>query len=444
MNYLIIGGNACGMSAAVKLKRNDSKASIIVLEKGNLISFGACGLPYYIADRFSDKNTMIARNIEDFKKLDIDVKLFHEAYSMNAEKKEVYIKNTETNENLTFTYDKLLISTGASPFKPKINGIELENVHTLTKMEDGIAIKEKLKSVKNVIIVGGGFIGLETAEAMTSLGINTTLIERSDRMCEKVFDKEITDILEKKIEECELALKVGEEVIEILGDNGKVTKVVTNKAQYDADLVIIAIGFTPNTEFCKSTGIKMLPNGAIIIDENCKTSIDDIYSGGDCATVKNAVHGGDSYIPLATNANKLGRLIGNTFAGIKSPFQGTLGTSAIRYMDFELACTGINENEAKRLNIEYSTNFIKEYNKTAYTPKGLGYIYIKLVYNKKTRVLLGAQTCGAKGAVLRIDALAVVVFSKMTVDTLGMLDFVYSPPFSGTWDIMNIAGNTSK
>ncbi len=354
------------------------------------------------------------------------------------------VKDLTTGNDSMFPYDSLLISTGAFPFIPKLPGIDLENVHTLTKLSDGKEIKSKLANVKNVVIVGAGFIGLETAEAMLHAGKKVTLIEKMPRVSERVFDKEITEKFEEYLQSTEnLSLKLDEELTEIIGD-GCVKKVKTDKGEYDADMVIVSIGFIPNTTFCKDIGLDMLPNGAIAIDENCRTSVKDIFAGGDCATVKNVASGEKTYIPLATTANKLGRLLGDTLAGKSAPFQGTLGTSALRFNKFELARTGLTEEECKKLGIEYSVNFISDYNHTTYVPSTRGSVHIKLIYTKDTKVLLGAQTAGATGAVLRINALAVAIFKKMTVQELGMMDFVYSPPFARTWDVMNIAGNTSR
>ncbi|MGL4561496.1 MAG: CoA-disulfide reductase [Brevinema sp.] len=442
MNIIIAGGNATGMSAAARLRKNMPDAHIIVFEKGDLVSFGACGLPYYVGDEFSDTKEMIVRSLEAFQKLNIDVRLFHEVISVDSDTKTIHVKNTQTNQQSTIQYDKFLISTGAVPLIPNIPGIDLQGVYTLTKMEDGIAIKKSLDNVQNVVIIGAGFIGLEIAEAMLHHGKKVTLIERSSRISQRVFDLEMTEHLEAFVKKSGVDLHVDEEVQSIIGQ-GSVKAVKTNKSEYKADLVIVAIGFRPATEWLKSSSINMLPNGAIIIDDQCQTSVSDIFAGGDCATVKNAVHHGDSYIPLATSANKLGRLLGDIIADKKVSFQGTLGSSALRFKDFEIARTGLSEHEAQSNNINYNINVIKDYNHTSYVA-GKTEIVLKYIYDKNTRVLLGAQICGGSGAALRIDALAVAIFSKMTVDTLGMMDFMYAPPFSRTWDIMNIAGNTAK
>lgn len=442
MNFLIIGGNATGMSAATRLRKNMPNATITVIEKGELVSFGACGLPYFVGDEFSDSNNMIARSLENFQKSNIDVLLHHEAVSLDYQNKKVSIINTNTASSFELPYDKLLISTGAFPFVPSIEGLELKGIHTLTKMHDGIALKHALDQAKNVTIVGGGFIGIETAEALINQGKIVTLIERMPRCAGAAFDSEMTDHLETSLRKHNVNLRLEETVTTFKGKD-YVQQVITDKGTYDTDLVIISVGFVPATKWCIDTGIKTISNGAIIIDEMGKTSLLDVYSGGDCATVKNATLGQDSYIPLATSANKLGRILGDILADKENSFQGTLGSSAIRFMDFQMGRTGLSEHEAQKLNIDYATNTIKDFDYTSYVP-GQTLLYIKLIYDKNSRVLLGGQICGEKGAVIRVDVLALAIFKKMTVEELGMMDFVYCPPFSRTWDILNIAGNTCK
>lgn len=442
MNIIIAGGNAAGMSATSRLRKNLPDANIIVLEKGNLVSFGACGLPYFVAGEFDNQNEMIARPLEAFQKINIDVRLFHEAISLDPQAKTISAKNTQTQEIITLPYDKLLISTGAVPFIPNIEGIDLQGVHTLTKMEDGMALRAALPNVEKVVIIGGGFIGLETAEAMLHQGKDVTIIELDSRVSSRVFDPEITEHLENAIRKHGVNLRLEEKVIKFSGKK-KIQFVHTNTNTYAADLVIIAAGFSPATQWCQNIGLEMLPNGAIIIDDQGKTNIKEIYAAGDCATIKHSVLNQQRYIPLATSANKLGRCLGDILAGKNIKFQGTLGSSALRFMDFEAGRTGISEHEAQSAGYNYSTNTIQDFNHTSYVP-GKTPLYIKLIYDNDSRILLGGQICGPQDAVLRVDALASAIFKKTTVDELGMLDFIYAPPFARTWEAMNIAGNTSK
>ena len=312
-------------------------------------------------------------------------------------------------------------------------------------MEDGKRLKELLSKEenKNVVIIGAGFIGLEAVEAAKQKGKNVTVFQLEDRILQAVFDKEITDVLEEEIRSHNVDLRLDESVTKLIGDK-KVSKVITSKGDsVDADIVIIATGVRPNTSFLKDTNIEMLPNGALIVNEYGETSIKDIYAAGDCATIRNAVTNKDVYVPLATGANKLGRIVGENLAGLNNTFQGSLSSSCIKVMNMEAASTGLTENMAKKLNLDYKTTFISDYNQTTYYP-GRNKIYVKLIYDAKTKVILGGQVAGFKDSVQRANVLAAAILGKLTTNQLGMLDLCYAPPFARTWDVLNVAGNVSK
>ena len=444
MRVIIIGGVAAGMSAAAKLKRMQPEYEVVVYEKTDVVSFGACGLPYFVGGFFDDVNNMIARPAEKFRESGIDLNIFHEVIDVDTEAKKLTVKNLTTGEEFVDTYDKLMIASGASSIIPPIKNVNIENVSTLKSMADGIKVKELMnkEEIKNVAIIGAGFIGLEAVEAAKKLGKNVVVFQLEDRILPQVFDKEVTDILEEEIRKHDVDLRLEEIVGELVGET-KVEKVITNKGEYDADLVIVATGVRPNTSFLKNTNINMLPNGAIIVDEFGKTSVEDVYSAGDCATIQNIVTGQDSYVPLATGANKLGRIVGENLAGANNTFQGSLGSSCIKVMDMEAASTGLTETQAARLGIEVKTKFISDFNQTNYYP-GRDKMYVKLVYDANTKVILGGQVAGYKDAVQRANVIAACVFGKLTTNQLGMLDLCYAPPFARTWDILNVAGNVCK
>lgn len=444
MRVIIIGGVAAGMSAAAKLKRMQPEYEVVVYEKTDVVSFGACGLPYFVGGFFDDVNNMIARPAEKFRESGIDLNIFHEVIDVDTEAKKLTVKNLTTGEEFVDTYDKLMIASGASSIIPPIKNVNIENVSTLKSMSDGIKVKELMnkEEIKNVAIIGAGFIGLEAVEAAKKLGKNVVVFQLEDRILPQVFDKEVTDILEAEIRKHDVDLRLEEIVGELVGET-KVEKVITNKGEYDADLVIVATGVRPNTSFLKNTNINMLPNGAIIVDEFGKTSVEDVYSAGDCATIQNIVTGQDSYVPLATGANKLGRIVGENLAGANNTFQGSLGSSCIKVMDMEAASTGLTEIQAARLGIEVKTKFISDFNQTNYYP-GRDKMYVKLVYDANTKVILGGQVAGYKDAVQRANVIAACVFGKLTTNQLGMLDLCYAPPFARTWDILNVAGNVCK
>lgn len=444
MKVIIIGGVAAGMSAAAKFKRLSPKDDVVVYEKGDIVSFGACGLPYYVGGFFEDSREMIARTPEQFRESGVEIHTKHEVIDVDFTGKKLKVKNLTTGEILEESYDKLMIASGARAIIPPIKNINLENVVTLKSMDDGNKLRELMASeeYKKVAIIGAGFIGLEAVEAAKNRGKEVTVVQLQDRVLQEVFDKDITDILEAEIREHDVNLLLGETVLELIGD-GKVSKVRTDKREFEADIVILATGVKPNTDFLKSDEIKMLRNGAIVIDSYGRTSVEDVYSAGDCATINNLITGKEAYVPLATGANKLGRIVGENLAGQNNSFQGSMASSCIKVMNMEAARTGLSEKEVKDLGFDYKTKFITDMNQTSYYP-GRERIYVKLIYDAHTKVIYGGQVAGYKDAVQRCNVLAACIYAKMTTDQLGMLDLCYSPPFSRTWDVLNVAGNVAK
>ena len=444
MKVIIIGGVAAGMSAAAKFKRLSPKDDVVVYEKGDIVSFGACGLPYYVGGFFEDSREMIARTPEQFRESGVEIHTKHEVIDVDFSDKKVKVKNLTTGEILEESYDKLMIASGARAIIPPIKNIDLENVVTLKSMDDGDKLRELMAKdeYKKVAIIGAGFIGLEAVEAAKHRGKEVTVIQLQDRVLQEVFDKDITDLLEEELRDKGVNLLLSETVVELIGE-GKVSKVKTDKREIDADIVILATGVKPNTDFLKSDEIKMLRNGAIVVDSYGRTSVEDVYSAGDCATINNLITGKEAYVPLATGANKLGRIVGENLAGQNNSFQGSMASSCIKVMNMEAARTGLSEKEVLDLGFNYKTKFITDMNQTSYYP-GRERIYVKLIYDAHTKVILGGQVAGYKDAVQRCNVLAACIYAKMTTDQLGMLDLCYSPPFARTWDVLNVAGNVSK
>lgn len=444
MKVIIIGGIAAGMSAAAKFKRLSPNDDVVVYEKGDIVSFGACGLPYYVGGFFDDSNEMIARTPEAFREAGVEIHTKHEVTNVDFSNKNVTVKNLNTNEVLEESYDKLMIASGARAIIPPIKNIDLENVVTLKSMDDGNKLRELMSKEENkkIAIIGAGFIGLEAAEAAKHRGKEVTVIQLQDRVLQEVFDKDITDLLEEELRENGVNLLLSETVTELIGD-GKVSKVKTNKREIEADIVILATGVKPNTDFLNCDEIKMIRNGAIVVDKYGRTSVEDVYAAGDCATINSLITDREIYVPLATGANKLGRIVGENLAGQNNSFQGSMASSCIKVMDMEAARTGLSEKEVLNLGFNYKTKFITDMNQTSYYP-GRERIYVKLIYDAHTRVILGGQVAGYKDAVQRCNVLAACIYAKMTTEQLGMLDLCYAPPFSRTWDVLNVAGNVSK
>jgi NADPH-dependent 2,4-dienoyl-CoA reductase/sulfur reductase-like enzyme len=444
MKIVIIGGIAAGMSAAAKAGRLLKDGSITLYEMGDIISFGACGLPYFVGGFFDDSSQMIARSIEQAQESGIDVFTGHQVLRINAADKTVEVKNLQSGETFHDSYDKLMIATGANVIIPPFKNSGLSNIYTLTKMEDGLGLKRAVSTdaVQNVTVIGGGFIGMELVEAMIKQGKKVRLIQRSERIFNTVFDERITTLMQEELMRhgVELVLK---ECVSGFEGHEKVEAVITEKGRYPTDLVVIATGFRPNTSFIADSLIERLPNGAIVVNNRGETSVADIYAAGDCAAVPHIVKKENVYIPLATGASKLGRVVGENMAGGEAYYPGSLGSACVKVMEYEAALTGISETDAVKMGLDYKTVFIKDTNHTGDYP-GQHALYIKLLYDAKTAVILGGEILGKDGAALRIDVIAMAVKTGMTTKELGMMDFCYSPPFSNVWDALNIAGNAAK
>ena len=443
MKLIVIGGVAAGMSAASKLKRVNQDAEIVVYEKGNYLSYGACGLPYFVSGENADYKKMVMRTREQFEQMGMKINTRHEVVKVDPEKKQVMIKCLTEGTLFLDSYDKLVIATGATPIRPPFEGMNLKNIFVLKTIEDGISIKEAVEhqSVKNVVVVGAGYIGIEVVEAMVHRGKNVRLIELGKRILTP-FDSEITDLAEAHLKDKGVAFNLGERVERFHGTE-TVTAVQTDQGVYEADLVVLAVGVTPATAFLKETGINLAANNAIIIDREMRTNLKDIYAAGDCAQVYHKVMEENAYLPLGTTANKCGRILGGNLNGARQKYVGTLGSAAIKVCDLELGRTGLSEDEAKKQAIDYTTVFVETKDHPPYYPNATP-IWIKLLCEKGTKRILGAQTIGNKGAVLRVDIFAVAIHNNMTAPELGMTDLVYAPPFAGVWDAVHIASNAVK
>ncbi|WP_235869335.1 CoA-disulfide reductase [Veronia nyctiphanis] len=353
MKIVIIGGEAAGMSAAAKAARTNPSADIIVYEASEIISFGACGLPYFVADEFQDPSYMAEFTPEQFAKRGIDVRTGHRVTKIDSVNKTLDVNSDEGT--MTARYDRLMIATGAREIIPPIEGLRKEGVYSLRRMQDGIDLKAAIgnEACQHITVIGSGFIGLEVAEAMVHRGKKVRLIERASRLIPDAFDSEISKHFMTELRQAGVEVLTDEQVISVIGDQS-VEGIITDKGEYQTDLVLVCTGVKPNTDFLLETGIEMLANGAIRIDQHGKTSLNDVWAAGDCASIPNAISGKDSYIPLATGANKLGRLVGEAMARSSasgqhqqiSPFTGSLGTSCIRLLGLEAGRTGLSEREA--------------------------------------------------------------------------------------------------
>ncbi len=439
MKIVIVGGVAAGMSAAAKLSREMPEAQIIVFEKTQEVSYAGCGLPYYVSGENADINKLRIRTVEQFRKSGIDVRLGHTVIGLDAKNKTVDVENEAGV--LQESYDYLIITTGASPIVPPISGKDLPGVFVLKTLQDAMAMREALAQVSSVVIVGGGYIGMELVEAFVHQNKKVTVIERLDRVL-TLFDREFSEQVADYLGNNDVDLRLNETVTEIRREGSNLS-VLTDKGSVLAQMAVFAVGVRPNTAFLKDSGIEMIGNGAIVIDDQMRTNLQDVFAAGDCATVNHRVTGKMKYIPLATNANKQGKLIAEIIAGSNKSYTQALGSAMIKVMDLELAKTGIGESEAADYEGELEHVTVTAGNHAHYYP-GHGKVTIKLTVDKQSKVIVGAQLIGAPGTALRVDPFVVAITAKMTASEFGALDFGYAPPFASTWDVMHIAANAVK
>ncbi|MCT3529303.1 CoA-disulfide reductase [Latilactobacillus curvatus] len=443
MRTIIIGATAAGTSAAAKAKRTNPDLDITLYEKRDYVSFGACGLPYFVGEHFEDPNQMIARTPEKFAQQGIDIALEHEVLSVDFDAQIIVVRDLKTNQDRTESYDQLMLATGATAVMPPIKNVDLKNVYHLRTMADGQALRElgQDPKVQSVTVIGAGFIGLEIAEEFHQLGKQVRVIQLEDRILPLAFDPELTDMFADDLCDNGIELHLSE-AVQALEGTVQVTGIVTDKGQYATDLVIVAAGIRPNTQFITDDRLKKLPNGAIIVDQAGRTSIENVYAAGDNATVINSVTNQPMYSALATGANKLGRIVGTNLGGQAAQLPGMLNSAGVKLITLEAGRTGLTEKEATEAGIDFSTVLIHDKNQTNYYP-GQSDLTIKLIYTKAEHILIGGQVVGQKDAVLRVDVLATAIQAKMTTEQLGLLDLVYAPPFARTWDALNVAGNVA-
>ncbi len=432
MKFVIIGGDAAGMSAAMEIYRNVPGAEITSLERGFIYSYGQCGLPYVVDGRISSTKRLIARDVETFRdKYGIDARVGHEVERIDVEN-QLVMGTQFSGEPFEIAYDKLLIATGADPIMPVKKGAELAGIHkikTIPGLEDLLA--DLSPSIEQVTILGGGYIGLEMAETIHACNKKVRLIQRGSQVA-NILDEELAKHVhdEAKKQGIELLLNTHVEGFE---GSSRVERIITNNGVLETDLVIVAAGIKPNTQFLDGTNIALAKNGAIVVNRHLETSVENIYAAGDCATHFHIVKERLDYVPLGTTANKQGRLAGLNMSGKFAPFRGIVGTSIMKFFDLTIATTGINENTAKKLGFDYEAYKLSARHIAGYYP-GAQRMYIKIVVQKRDQQLLGAQIVGPAGVDKRIDVFATALYNKMTLPDLLDLDLAYAPPFNGVWD----------
>ena len=441
MKVIIVGGVAGGATAAARIRRLDEQAEITIFERSGFISYANCGLPYYIGGVIEDKEDLTLQSPESFyDRFNVNVKVFHEVVGINANKKTVTIKNLKSGKVFEENYDKLLLSPGAKPFTPNLKGLDSKKIFTLRTVEDTFRIKEYVdnNNPKHVVIAGGGFIGLEVAENLTELGKNVTILQSATQLMNP-FDSDMASFIHAEVRKHGINLLLGHSVTGFEDKGDKIKVLADGIEPITADMVILAIGVTPETTLANAIGLELGIKGSIVVNERMETSVPDIYAVGDAVQVKHFVTGKDSLIALAGPANKQGRIAADNICGIKSSYKGSQGSSIIKIFDLTAASTGINETTAKQNGIDYDKVILSPMNHAGYYPNGKS-MTLKVIFEKQTYRLLGAQIIGYDGVDKRIDVLATAIRANMSAVDLKDLDLAYAPPYSSAKDPVNMAG----
>lgn len=442
MKIVILGGVAAGAKAAAKARRLLPNADINLYTDDTYISYSSCGLPYYIEGNFEDYRLLLVVSPEEFEKKDVHIHLKNRAVKIIPEAKQVLIQDLTTQRAFLVDYDKLIVAVGARPVIPKIKNVNLPNIFTLRKIEDGIAIKEKALSSKHATIVGGGYIGLELLEAFVKQKLKVTLIEYAPQIM-TTFDEDMSQLILEQLNSINggrFEILTSEIVTEFSGDIKGVKTVKTGTGrEFDTDFVVLCTGATPNIEIAKDAGIELGITGAIKVNERMETSIKDIYACGDCVEEHLVVSNTKIWLPLGANANKEGRTAAINACGGDDKFFGVLGSSVTRCLDLTMSMTGLTEKRATSLGYTPISVTVTKNDKVGYMPN-VNNITLKLIADYETGKLLGAQAVGAGDADKRINSLAAALLAGMSVDDFYKNDLTYAPPFSPTIDpLLNAA-----
>jgi NADPH-dependent 2,4-dienoyl-CoA reductase/sulfur reductase-like enzyme/rhodanese-related sulfurtransferase len=448
--YVIIGGVACGPKTAARLRRLEPDAEILIVEKGQIISYGGCGMPYFISGDVKELKDLwstpvgVPRTAEYFH-LVMNIKVMDKtlATKIDRKAKKVEAFRLEDGAKVELPYDKLILAVGGDPVIPPLPGKDLKNVFTLSHPDDAAAIKEITDSgkIKNAVIIGGGLIGLEVAEALEKAEIKVTVVEMLDRLLPKMLDKEISILLMKNMEKKGITISVSNKVLGFEGDDqGNLSSVNTEKGIFPAELALVAIGVRPNIKLAEDAGLEITENKAIKVNEFLQTCDEDIYAGGDCVDNLHMITGKRVYSPLGDLANIHGRIIANNASGKKEKFPGVLGTGVCKVQNFNIGFIGLTEESARSHGYDVVTVISPGPDRAHFYPEA-NYIFTKLVGDKKTGRILGAQIVGRGDVSKRINMLSPAISHGATAETLGKMDLAYAPPFAPAMDNIITAAN---
>lgn len=437
---VIIGGDAAGMTAASKVRREQPDRKIIVFEKSNYTSYSACGIPYFISETVKSADDLIIRNPEVFRsKYNIDVKTLHLVQEIDTDNKKIKVLDKENDKVVWQHYDQLLIATGGHAFCPDIKGHDSQNAFGISTLKSGINLENYIeeKKPKSAVIIGGGYIGLEMAEALLIRGLKVTLINRSEQVM-NTLDPDMGAMVSDALRNLGVTLYLKEELKAFDLDGNMINAVVTDKRTIQSDIVVFGMGSAPNTDFLKNSKIELGVKDAIKVNAHMQTNIKDVWAAGDCVETLHLVSKKHVHIALGTLANKTGLVAGSNIAGEKSVFPGGVGTAVCKICSYEVARTGLLEKDLKKMEIEYVTATTTSKTRAHYYPNAKD-ITVKLIAEKNSGRLLGGQIIGEEGAAKRIDVLATALTHNLTIQNIIDLDLSYAPPFSPVWDPVQTA-----
>lgn len=440
MKVVIVGGVAGGATAATRLRRLNEHAQITVFERSGYISYANCGLPYYIGGVIEDKEELTLQTPESiWDRFRIDMKVHHEVTDIDTSQKTVTVHNLDNGKVYKESYDKLILSPGAKPVMPNLPGMDNEKIFTLRTVEDTLKIRAFVeeRKPKTAVMVGGGFIGLEVAENLCDLGVKVTVVQRPKQLM-NTLDYDMATLVHNKLRSKGISLKLGGDVIGF-EEKERLQVLLKDEEPVSADMVLMAIGVSPESTLAKKAGLELGMKGAIVVNDKMETSVPDIYAVGDAVQVKHIVTGKDAVISLAGPANKQGRIAADNICGLDSHYKGSMGSSVIKLFDMTAANTGLTEKAAKDAGIDYERVVLSPASHAGYYP-GAKVMTMKVVYEKNTLRILGAQIVGYDGADKRLDVIATAISAGLKADMLKDLDLAYAPPYSSAKDPVNMAG----
>ena len=441
MKVVIVGGVAGGATAAARIRRLNEQAEIVVFERSGYISYANCGLPYYIGGVIEDPEELTLQTPESFfSRFRVNMKVRHEVTAIHPEEKTVSVKNLETGEEFEESYDKLILSPGAKPTQPRLPGVGLNKLFTLRTVEDTFRIKAYISEnhPKSAVLAGGGFISLELAENLRELGMEVTIVQRPKQLLNP-FDPDMAAFIHSEMRRHGVKLALGHTVEGFEEKDGGVDVLLKDEAPLHADMVVLAIGVSPDTQLAQDAGLELGVKGSIVVNDRMETSVPDIYAVGDAVQVKHFVTGQDVLLSLAGPANKQGRIAADNICGGDSHYTGSQGSSVIKVFDMTAATTGVNETNAKKAGLDVDTVILSPMSHAGYYPGGK-VMTMKVVFEKETYRLLGAQIVGYEGVDKRIDVLATAIRARLKATELKDLDLAYAPPYSSAKDPVNMAG----